>query len=128
MVAACPQLERLSVAHCQGLTEDWLSELKHCPRLRDLDLSHTPVGSKELAAAVAACPQLERLVVTCQGLKGGWLSELRHCLRLRDLNLSMSYTEIRSEEVAVLVAACPQLERLTVTYGCRTEMSAGLDT
>ena len=116
-MAACPQLERLTAAMCSQLTGDWLTGLKHCPRLRDLDLSHTTVrSSKKLAAAVAACPQLERLVVKrCYDwLTWDWLPQLSSCPQLRDLDLSN--TNVQSEDLAAMMAACPQLERLVVAY------------
>ena len=112
VVTACPQLERLVVAHC-GLTGEWLPQLTRCPQLRELDLSWSRVRSQELAAVVAACPQLERLAVAdCRELTGDWLPQLTRCPQLRQLNLSE--TQVRSQELGAVVAACPQLERLVV--------------
>ena len=118
VVASCPQLERLSVTNCRWLIGDWIPALKHCPQLCQLDLSRTMLHAEDLAAALAACPQLERLSVAhCISLTGTWLPELRHCPRLRDLDLSQVFS-IMSEDLAVAVTACPQLERLLVTW-CR---------
>ena len=93
--------------------------LTRCRQLRELDLSYTEVRREDMAAVVAACPLLERLAVVVayeygMRMSTDWLPELRNCPGLRDLDLSGA--SIRNADLAVVVAACPQLERLSVAH------------
>ncbi|XP_037069936.1 F-box/LRR-repeat protein 2-like isoform X2 [Pollicipes pollicipes] len=115
-LAGCPRLESFTVAGCWGTQSTFLRQLSHCPRLRELDLSYMPdVQAADLAACLAACPDLEKLTVTdCMSIQSACLRQLNRCPRLRELDVSR-VRGLQGADLAAGLAGCPQLERLTVT-------------
>ena len=116
VVATCTQLERLNVQSCNRLTADWVSHLRHCPGLRDLNLSSTEVNSEDLAMVVAACPLLERLAVAhCKKLTLDWLPELSSCPHLWELDISYlagRFSLTKNIDLSGVLTACGRIERL----------------
>ena len=119
-------LQRLSVEECDNLRSYSLQHVgKRCPQLRQLDVSWLwQLRAGDLAAALAGCPQLERLIA--RELR----EPLERCLPPAGLpalkHLEVSWADgVTDTTLERLPDLLPNLETLSMRY-CRSVSEEGL--
>ena len=117
LLQSMPALRRLRVDGCFpecGLEEAGVETLlRLLPGLRSLDLPHNKAEGSCLSQLPAGLQSLSLYYASQINL-----DNFRHLTRCSQLqHLDLSGTRVRSEEMAAVVVACPQLERLAVA-GC----------
>jgi hypothetical protein len=112
----CPQLENVTLACCNQLTDATLIALgQRCHNLREIDMTYSKMTRVGLNAIAAGCPLLQVVRASkCGDVGPGIETIARHCPRLRVLHAE--HTSMPAEAVLALAECCPLLESVELSF------------
>ena len=123
---ACPQLERLCVAHSDVETALW-AVAQGSGQLKELDVSHNSVFNSAIQAVAQAYPQLKSLNVSycCHLRDEAIISVALGCRQLECLDVSGLHL-ITDAAIHAVAQGCPQLKELDMTQCAMLTESASV--
>lgn len=112
-IGAMPELAVLSLQQT-GVRDEWLGMVAKAPRLDELILNQTAVGSAGIAR-LAACVSLAKLAVIGCKVRAETITHLPFARSLKKLQFGETGALWLDEDVRSLIQSCDSLETITLT-------------